>query len=136
MPQRSFWGGRGGGQQKPPDFDPEKDYYAVLGLEKGASEKDIKNMYYKKCFEYHPDRTGGMHQDKFKEINSAYDVLSDEKKKKEYDELRDRILNPNKHKQGHQSGDSFRSQNRQWQNSQQQQGYGQWSQYRKPNKNG
>ena len=76
-----------------------------MGLKKGASDKDIKNMYYKKCFEYHPDRTGGMHQDKFKEINAAYDVLSDEKKKKEYDELRDRILNPNKHKQGHQSGD-------------------------------
>ena len=46
-------------------------------------------MYYKLCYEYHPDRTGGMHQDKFKEINNAYHVLSDEKKKKQYDEMRD-----------------------------------------------
>jgi DnaJ-class molecular chaperone len=36
------------------------DYYKVLGLKETASEADIKNMYYKLCYEYHPDRTGGM----------------------------------------------------------------------------
>jgi len=79
---RGFWGGK---PEPPPDFDPNTDYYKVLGLTKKATDKDIKNMYYKLCYEYHPDRTGGMHQDKFKEINNAYQVLSDEKKKKEYD---------------------------------------------------
>ena len=49
-------------------------------------------MYYKKCYEYHPDRTGGMHQDKFKDINVAYEILRDEKKRKEYDEARDEHL--------------------------------------------
>ena len=67
---RSFWGGRK--PEEPLDFDPDTDYYKVLGLKKTASGKDIKNMYYKLCYEYHPDRTGGMHQDKFKDINNAY----------------------------------------------------------------
>ena len=66
----------------------------MLGLTKSAKASDIKNMYYKKCYEYHPDRTGGMHQDKFKEINNAYEVLKDEKKKKQYDEMREEIANP------------------------------------------
>ena len=70
IPMRSFWGGRK--PEEPLDFDPDTDYYKVLGLKKTASDKDIKNMYYKLCYEYHPDRTGGMHQDKFKEINNAY----------------------------------------------------------------
>ena len=56
-------------------------------------------MYYKKCYEYHPDRTGGMHQDKFKDINVAYEILRDEKKRKEYDEARDEHINgPKKEK--------------------------------------
>ena len=88
-PKRTFWGGK---KEPPPDFDPEKDYYKVLGLSKSASDKDIKNMYYKLCYEYHPDRTGGMHQDKFKDINNAYQVLGDETKKKQYDEIREEIL--------------------------------------------
>ena len=45
-------------------------------------------MYYKKCYEYHPDRTGGMHQDKFKAINVAYDILRNQEKRKEYDQAR------------------------------------------------
>ena len=58
--------------------------------------KQIKNMYYKKCYEYHPDRTGGMHQDKFKEINSAYEILGNEEKRKKYDEAREEFLDSGK----------------------------------------
>jgi curved DNA-binding protein len=51
------------------------DYYKTLGLTKSVSQSEIKNMYYKLCYEYHPDRAGTMHQDKFKAINAAYQVL-------------------------------------------------------------
>ena len=100
--QRTFWGG---GYRKGPDpdaFDPKKDYYKDLDLKKGAKQEDIKNMYYKKCYEYHPDRAGDMHQDKFKAINIAYDVLKEEDKRKEYDAAREEHLNGPK--QSHQEG--------------------------------
>jgi len=64
--------------QKPPEpeeFDVNVDYYKQLGLTKNANQQELKNMYYKLCYEYHPDRAGTMHQDKFKQINSAYQVL-------------------------------------------------------------
>lgn len=61
-----------------------KDYYNVLGVEKGASKDDIKKAFYKLAAKYHPDKKGG-DEAKFKEINEAYQVLSDEKKRKEYD---------------------------------------------------
>ena len=107
--QRGFFGG---GKPPPPlDFDPEVDYYKVLGLTKKSSDKDIKNAYYKGCYEYHPDRTGGMHQDKFKDINNAYQVLSDSDKKKQYDGLREEILSGKSSNAG--AGD-FRDKNSQW----------------------
>ena len=49
---------------------------------------EIKNMYRKKCYEYHPDQTGGLHQDKFKAINVAYQILRDEQKRGKYDQAR------------------------------------------------
>ena len=61
-----------------------KDYYNVLGVEKTASKDDIKKAFYKLASKYHPDKKGG-DEAKFKEINEAYQVLSDEKKRKEYD---------------------------------------------------
>jgi molecular chaperone DnaJ len=61
-----------------------KDYYNVLGIDKGASKDDIKKAFYKLAAKYHPDKKGG-DEAKFKEINEAYQVLSDEKKRKEYD---------------------------------------------------
>ena len=73
-----------------------QDYYKVLELEKTADLKQIKNMYYKKCYEYHPDRTGGMHQDKFKEINSAYEVLGKAETRNRYDQARKDYLNEKK----------------------------------------
>lgn len=61
-----------------------KDYYNVLGVDKGASKDDIKKAFYKLAAKYHPDKKGG-DEAKFKEINEAYQTLSDEKKRKEYD---------------------------------------------------
>jgi molecular chaperone DnaJ len=61
-----------------------KDYYNVLGVEKSASKDDIKKAFYKLASKYHPDKKGG-DEAKFKEVNEAYQVLSDEKKRKEYD---------------------------------------------------
>lgn len=61
-----------------------KDYYNLLGIEKGASKDEIKKAFYKLAAKYHPDKKGG-DEAKFKEINEAYQTLSDEKKRKEYD---------------------------------------------------
>jgi molecular chaperone DnaJ len=61
-----------------------KDYYNVLGVEKNATKDDIKKAFYKLASKYHPDKKGG-DEAKFKEVNEAYQVLSDEKKRKEYD---------------------------------------------------
>lgn len=63
-----------------------KDYYDILGIEKGASEDDIKKAYRKQALRYHPDKNKSPGaEDKFKEIAEAYDVLSDPKKKDIYD---------------------------------------------------
>ncbi len=61
-----------------------KDYYSVLGVEKGASDDEIKKAYRKKAHEYHPDKPTG-NAEKFKEINEAYQVLSDKQKRAQYD---------------------------------------------------
>jgi molecular chaperone DnaJ len=61
-----------------------KDYYKILGVEKGASEDEIKKAYRKLAHKYHPDKAGGDDK-KFKEINEAYQVLSDKNKRTNYD---------------------------------------------------
>lgn len=61
-----------------------KNYYEVLGVQKGASKDEIKKAFRKKAQQYHPDKKGG-DESKFKEASEAYAVLSDEKKKREYD---------------------------------------------------
>ncbi len=61
-----------------------KNYYDLLGVSKDASKDDIKKAFYKLAAKYHPDKKGG-DEAKFKEVNEAYQVLSDEKKRKEYD---------------------------------------------------
>ncbi len=61
-----------------------KNYYDVLGIEKNASKEDIKKAFYKLAAKYHPDKKGG-DEAKFKEVNEAYQTLSDERKRKEYD---------------------------------------------------
>jgi len=68
----------------------EKDYYKVLGVPKDAPTADIKKAYRKLARQYHPDANKGdaKAEEKFKEISEAYDVLSDDKRRKEYDEAR------------------------------------------------
>jgi molecular chaperone DnaJ len=61
-----------------------KDYYQILGVAKGASEDEIKRAYRKLAHQYHPDKTGG-DEARFKEINEAYQVLSDKQKRAQYD---------------------------------------------------
>jgi molecular chaperone DnaJ len=61
-----------------------KDYYSVLGVDKSASKEDIKKAFYKLAAKYHPDKKGG-DEAKFKEVNEAYQTLSDDKKRREYD---------------------------------------------------
>ncbi len=68
-----------------------KDYYKILGVERKASEDDIKKAYRKLALKYHPDRNPGdkKAEEKFKEINEAYQVLSDPAKRSRYDQLGD-----------------------------------------------
>ncbi len=68
----------------------EKDYYDVLGVSKDASDKEIKKAYRKLASDLHPDKNPGntVAEEKFKDVSAAYDVLGDEEKRKEYDEVR------------------------------------------------
>lgn len=72
----------------PRDF--EKDYYAVLGVAKDAEKAAIRKAYRKLARQYHPDANAGdaKAEERFKEISEAYDVLSDDKRRREYDEAR------------------------------------------------
>lgn len=63
-----------------------KNYYEVLGVDKGASQDDIKKAFRKKAHELHPDKATG-DEAKFKEVNEAYQVLSNEQKRAQYDQF-------------------------------------------------
>lgn len=74
----------------------KKDYYEILGVDKNADAKAIKNAYRKKAIQYHPDKFAGKSEkeqkkaeEKFKEIAEAYGVLSDEEKRRRYDQYGD-----------------------------------------------
>ncbi len=68
-----------------------KDYYKILGVERGATNADIKRSYRKLAMQSHPDRNPGdkRAEERFKEINEAYQVLSDPQKRSRYDQLGD-----------------------------------------------
>ena len=61
-----------------------KDYYKILGLEKGASTDDIKKAYRRLAHKYHPDKKSG-DESRFKEVNEAYQILSNDDKRRQYD---------------------------------------------------
>ncbi|MEG0924249.1 MAG: molecular chaperone DnaJ [Anaerovoracaceae bacterium] len=75
----------------------KRDFYEVLGLKKGASEDEIKKAFRKMAMKYHPDKNSGdkAAEDKFKEINEAYSVLSDPDKKSKYDRFGHAGVDPN-----------------------------------------
>lgn len=81
------------------------NYYDILGVSKSSSQSEIKKAFRKKAMEYHPDRNQDNPQaeDKFKEVNEAYAVLSDDQKKQQYDMYGDR-----KFHQQYSSDDIFR----------------------------
>ncbi|MEI6280444.1 MAG: DnaJ domain-containing protein [bacterium] len=62
-----------------------KDYYEILGVNKSASKDEIKKAFYKLAHQYHPDKKGG-NEAKFKQVNEAYQVLSDDGKRSKYDQ--------------------------------------------------
>lgn len=66
-----------------------KDYYKILGVDKKASAADIKKAYRKLAVKYHPDKNPDdkLAEEKFKELNEAYEVLGDDEKRKKYDEF-------------------------------------------------
>ena len=68
-----------------------KDYYSILGLNRSASQQDIKKAYRSLARKYHPDVNPGdlKAEEKFKEVNEAYNVLNDEQSKKAYDDKLD-----------------------------------------------
>lgn len=73
----------------------KKDYYEVLGLQKGASEQEIKRAYKRLAAKHHPDKNQGSKEaeEKFKEIKEAYEVLGDNEKRAMYDQYGHQPLN-------------------------------------------
>ncbi|WP_333609063.1 molecular chaperone DnaJ [Arsukibacterium sp.] len=76
----------------------KRDYYEVLGVAKGADDKDIKKAYKRLAMKFHPDRTQGdkAMEEKFKEVQEAYEVLSDEQKRAAYDRFGHAGVDPNR----------------------------------------
>ena len=76
----------------------KRDYYEVLGVSKGADDKEIKKAYKRLAMKYHPDRTQGdkAMEEKFKEVQEAYEILNDEQKRAAYDQYGHAGVDPNR----------------------------------------
>lgn len=80
-----------------------KDYYNILGVNKSASKEEIKKAFYKLAHKYHPDKKEG-NETKFKQVNEAYQVLSDDGKRSKYDQYGSQYENMGHTHQGYQGG--------------------------------
>ncbi|GGF82520.1 molecular chaperone DnaJ [Alteromonas lipolytica] len=87
----------------------KRDYYEVLGVDKSAGEREIKKAYKKLAMKYHPDRTQGDKalEEKFKEIQEAYEVLTDGQKRAAYDQYGHAGVDPNRGGAGFGGGADF-----------------------------
>ncbi|MBD3585012.1 molecular chaperone DnaJ [Salinimonas sp. HHU 13199] len=87
----------------------KRDYYEVLGVDKSAGARDIKKAYKKLAMKYHPDRTQGDKalEDKFKEIQEAYEILTDDQKRAAYDQYGHAGVDPNRGGAGFGGGADF-----------------------------
>lgn len=84
----------------------KRDYYELLGVERNASEREIKKSFKKLAMKYHPDRNPGdkSAEQQFKQVKEAYEVLSDQNKRAAYDQFGHDGVDPNR-QGGHQGGD-------------------------------
>ncbi|MGI5827855.1 MAG: DnaJ C-terminal domain-containing protein [Patescibacteria group bacterium] len=88
----------------------KRDFYEVLGVQKTATQDEIKRAYRKLALQYHPDKNKAADAaDKFKEVNEAYEVLSDSKKRQQYDQFGHAAFDPASGFGGFQGGRTYRS---------------------------
>ncbi|WP_158770113.1 MULTISPECIES: molecular chaperone DnaJ [unclassified Paraglaciecola] len=87
----------------------KRDYYEVLGVDKSAAERDIKKAYKRLAMKYHPDRTQGdkAMEEKFKEVQEAYEILTDSQKRAAYDQYGHAGVDPNRGQGGGQGAGDF-----------------------------
>ena len=99
----------------------EKDLYSILGVKKSDDAAAVKKQYRKLARELHPDKTKGDKklEEKFKSVSEAYEVLSDDKKRAEYDEMREAFKGGRIPQGGGNFGGGFQGADKIWQQPQQ-----------------